>query len=454
MGKAFLAAAAIAAALAACASKPATITGRVEGNSFVIGNVRVFDGAQTIERATVIVRNGLIDTLGTQVKLPTDLPLIDGSGKTLLPGLIDAHTHSLGEEQTLADALRFGVTTELNMAEGKEFAQSHRPPRGKVERTRFADLWSSGPPAIGPGPAGPPLGYEMPPVSSPEQADAWVRARIAEGSDYIKVIYEPESPLLPSVSQAVLEALVKAAHAQGKLAVVHITTLQGARDAVAAGPDGLAHPFGNAPIDAALVQDIASKHMFVVATMTAFLSTVANEKAWHDIVGDKRIAAYLTKSQLVYLTLFENVPFPAPVTVAHGTLLSVVRQLHTGGVDVIAGSDAGAPGTTHGATLHGELALLVEAGLTPGQALTAATKTPAERFGLKDRGQIKPGLRADLVLVEDDPVTDIKATRAIVRVFKNGYEVDRTVPDVPAGPPPPFAPPGVLNPPPSNPRPN
>jgi imidazolonepropionase-like amidohydrolase len=99
-------------------------------------------------------------------------------------------------------------------------------------------------------------------------------------------------------------------------------------------------------------------------------------------------------------------------------------------VDIIAGSDAGAPGTTHGATLHGELALLVEAGLTPVQALTAATKTPADRFGLKDRGQIKAGLRADLVLVDGDPTSEIKATRAIARIFKNGFEVDRTVPDV------------------------
>jgi len=402
--------------------------------------VRVFDGAESLEGATVIVRGGLIESIGVEVKAPPDLPLVDGSGKTLVPGLIDAHTHSVGSEQTLNDALRFGVTTELNMAEGKDFARSHRPQRDRIERTPFADLWSSGPPAIGPGLTASPFAYAMPPVSSPELAEEWVRARIAEGSDYIKIYYEPGGPLIPSVSQETLAALVAAAHAQGKLAVAHITALQGARDVAAAGADGLAHAFGDAPIDEALVQDMASKHMFVVPTMTVILTTSAGEKAWRGITEDEHISRYLTKAQLATLTVFENVPFPAPVTVEHGVLLSVVRQLHAGGVDVIAGSDTSAPGTTHGASLHGELALLVEAGLTPSQALTAATKTTAVRFGLNDRGQIKPGLRADLLLVEGDPTGDVKATRAIARIFKNGFEVDRTVPDV-APAPPPFGPP-------------
>jgi imidazolonepropionase-like amidohydrolase len=416
--------------LAGCAPAIQPIRGPVEGNSFAITKVRVFDGTKTLEGATVIVRNGLIESVGVEGKAPPDLPLVDGSGRTLVPGLIDAHTHSVGDEQTLKDALRFGVTTELNMAEGKDFARSHRPQRDRIERTQLADLWSSGPPAIGPGLATSPFGYELPPVAAPALAGDWVRARIAEGSDYIKIRYEPESPLLPTVSKETVAALVGAAHAQGKLAVVHVLSLQHARDAVAAGADGLAHVFGDAPIDMALVREMAGKRMFVVPTMVPTLTTLAGEKAWHGITEDQHISRYLTKAQLAYLTVFENLPFPAPVTVEHDVLLSVVRQLHAGGVDIIAGSDAGAPGTTHGATLHGELALLVEAGLTPVQALTAATKTPADRFGLKDRGQIKAGLRADLVLVDGDPTSEIKATRAIARIFKNGFEVDRTVPDV------------------------
>src|SRR5690554_5170697 len=105
--------------------------------------------------------------------------------------------------------------------------------------------------------------------------------------------------------------------------------------------------------------------------------------------------------------------------------LASVAALHAAGVDILAGTDAGNPGTAHGASMHGELALLVRAGLSPAAALAAATSMPARRFGLDDRGRIAPGLRADLLLVEGDPTADIEATRAIVGIWKNGHAVAR-----------------------------
>jgi imidazolonepropionase-like amidohydrolase len=102
-----------------------------------------------------------------------------------------------------------------------------------------------------------------------------------------------------------------------------------------------------------------------------------------------------------------------------------VRELQVAGADILAGSDAPNPGTVHGATLHQELELLVQAGLTPVQALAAATSVPARRFGLSDRGAIAPGRRADLVLVDGDPTRDVTATRAIVAIWKNGAPVER-----------------------------
>jgi imidazolonepropionase-like amidohydrolase len=94
-------------------------------------------------------------------------------------------------------------------------------------------------------------------------------------------------------------------------------------------------------------------------------------------------------------------------------------------VEILAGSDAPNPGTAHGASLHHELELLVRAGLTPIEALRAATSAPARRFGLADRGRIAPGQRADLLLVAGDPTADILATRAIERIWKNGAVVER-----------------------------
>jgi hypothetical protein len=106
--------------------------------------------------------------------------------------------------------------------------------------------------------------------------------------------------------------------------------------------------------------------------------------------------------------------------------LAAVRLLHDAGVPILAGTDAPNPGTVHGATLHRELELLVRAGLSPLDALRAATSAAARAFGLDDRGRIARGLRADVVLVDGDPTTDIRKTRAVVGVWKEGrrYKLD------------------------------
>jgi hypothetical protein len=102
-----------------------------------------------------------------------------------------------------------------------------------------------------------------------------------------------------------------------------------------------------------------------------------------------------------------------------------VTQLHAAGVPLLAGTDAPNPGTAHGVSLHRELELLVAAGLSPVEALAAATSVPARTFRLRDRGRIAQGLRADLVLVDGDPTSEIKRTRAIAGVWKAGVRVDR-----------------------------
>ena len=102
-----------------------------------------------------------------------------------------------------------------------------------------------------------------------------------------------------------------------------------------------------------------------------------------------------------------------------------MRQLKAARVPILAGTDAPNPGTLHGASIHRELELLVKAGLTPVEALAAATSVPAAQFRLSDRGRIKSGMRADLLLVKGDPTSDIKATRSIIRIWKIGVAVDR-----------------------------
>jgi imidazolonepropionase-like amidohydrolase len=103
-----------------------------------------------------------------------------------------------------------------------------------------------------------------------------------------------------------------------------------------------------------------------------------------------------------------------------------VKAVSAAGVTILAGTDGPLPPTEPGKSLHRELELLVEAGLTPLQALAAATSAPARAFGLPDRGRIAPGLRADLVLVDGDPTVDITATRRIVAVWKRGVALERS----------------------------
>jgi imidazolonepropionase-like amidohydrolase len=102
-----------------------------------------------------------------------------------------------------------------------------------------------------------------------------------------------------------------------------------------------------------------------------------------------------------------------------------VRCLANAGVTLLAGTDAPNPGTVYGESLHRELELLVKCGLSPAQALSAATAEPARVFDLADRGRIAPGKRADLLLVTGDPLTDITATRAIERIWRAGIPCDR-----------------------------
>ncbi|NRQ36116.1 amidohydrolase family protein, partial [Nonomuraea sp. NN258] len=116
----------------------------------------------------------------------------------------------------------------------------------------------------------------------------------------------------------------------------------------------------------------------------------------------------------------DAVPVPAggPANALHAA-----RALHEAGVPLLAGTDANPYAPVHGESLHRELYLLTLAGLTPEQALAAATGAPARHFGLADRGRVAPGLRADLLLVDGDPTSDITATRAIAGIWRRGVRL-------------------------------
>jgi imidazolonepropionase-like amidohydrolase len=391
--------------------------------NFVITGAQVFDGEKRRGRPDVRVAGGVIAAVGGP-RTPDD-QVIDGTGATLLPGLIDAHTHA--DEAALRQALAFGITTELDLL---SIPAKMVPLRRTVaDSFDLADVRSA---SIGLTPTG---GHPhqlrkeqgdpaWPTASSVEEVPGFVADRIAEGADYLKVLIEDGHVLgtcVPVLAQDVLEAAVREAHANGLKVLAHALTLDATRRAVDAGVDALTHLFVDAPHTPEIVARIADAGIFVIPTLST-LASITGQDAGAELAADPRVWPKVTPAWLESLAETWHTSPAANFTFA----LETVAALHAAGVDVLAGTDAahlGAPGMAHGASLHGELRLLVRAGFTPVQALHAATALTARRFELADRGRIEPGLRADLLLVDGDPTTKIDDTLSVRAVWRQGVRL-------------------------------
>jgi imidazolonepropionase-like amidohydrolase len=396
----------------------------VGAQTILFQDVRVFDGERVSTNRDVLVADGRIARIGSGIASPAGATIVDGKGKTLLPGLIDSHTHTWGNG--LTTALAFGVTTELDMFSDVAAAAASRAEQRAGRANSRADLYSAGTLVTAPGGHGTEYGSKIPTITSPDSARAFVDARIAEGSDYVKLVYDDGRTYgasYPTLSPETMRAVVAAAHARGKLAVVHIGDLAGARAAIAAGADAIVHLFVNAEPDAEFGRFVASHKAFVVPTLTV-LKSITGVGGAASLADDRRMNAYLTRQEIAMVKQgFPRRAGSTPVNYAFAE--ATVKQLRAAHVPILAGTDAGNPGTAHGAALHRELELLVQAGLSPSEALASATSIPARAFRLADRGRIATGFRADLLLVDGDPTVDITTTRNIAGIWKAGVRFDR-----------------------------
>jgi imidazolonepropionase-like amidohydrolase len=346
-----------------------------------ITNVRVFDG-KTIQDPSTLIING--DVIGRPDTTPDET--IDAGGLILLPGLIDAHVH-LSSREDLIQMAKHGITTAFDMATWPaEHLNSLRNQKG------VTDIRSCGLAATAPGS----IHSRMPTipqdalVSTPDDAEEFVETQLAEGADYIKIIAD-----VPGPTQECLDALVIAAHCRNRIVIAHAVSLEATRMAQAANVDVITH----APLDGVMsdadVQKMVQEGRLSIPTLTMM----------------KRVSVKRGK-----------------YAHSHDT----VAALHRAGVPILAGTDSnsapGAPANvTHGVSLHEELELLVNCGLSNCDALRAATELPDSYFRLHDRGVIQVGRRADLVLVRGNPLEDICATRNIERVWIAGEELDMEI---------------------------
>lgn len=197
---------------------------------------------------------------------------------------------------------------------------------------------------------------------------------------------------VPVVEERIVKAAVAAAHDRDRVVIAHALTIEATRQTLAAGADGFAHLFINGPRTPDLIEAFRAGGAFLTPTLS-LLASLTGQQTGADLAADSRVTSRLPGPWLDNLGReFNTVPagnFDAA--------LAAVKAMHAAGVPILAGSDAnrhfGALGMAHGASLHGELRLLVPAGLTPTEALRVATSVPATMFGLYDRGRITPGAR-------------------------------------------------------------
>ncbi len=402
----------------------------------LIRDVRVFDGERVIAHDNVLISGGKIVAVGPKIAAPKGGHIVNGKGKTLLPGLIDGHVHmsdasaqsgALGLEQ----AALYGVTTVLDMgtADPTTFQSFKRDIKAGKYRDG-ADLFTAGPPATAPGGHGD-MRHKNPTLTAPDQAEAWVAELVRTGSDYIKIISETfaeHGRNVPTLSDATIAALITAAHKHGKMAVMHTLEQKRATNAVLAGVDGLVHISPYNPPDPDFGRLMKAHGVFQSTNLISYAPVIYKA----ELAADPDLRPQMTKAMI------DGLEHAKPFADAkHEYSMAALKELTAAGVPIIAGTDIGYP---YAPLLHAELAIMVrDGGMTPLEALKSATSVPARIYKLVARGRIAKGMRADLLLVEGDPTHDIMATRHIVTVWAKGHMVDRAaiVKAVMAAPPPP-----------------
>lgn len=404
-----------------------------ESGDLLIENATVFNGEVFLENTDLEISGGIISNIGKNLD-STAIRRIDAAGKTIIPGLIDAHTHTFGNALSLA--LNFGVTTQLDMFTAPSLLNRELRVRNNVTQAEQADLFSAGMLATVEGGHGTQFGIPLDTLSTPSEAEHWVEQRIQEGSDYIKLVYMPYSNYFKSLDRPTSAAIIQAAHKKGLIVVAHISSQRAAKELLEDGIDGFVHIFADQEISQEVLDLAKSNDIFVIPTLSV-IASADQARVADELAKDVALSDYLQPEQSQQLASdFGEHKIP-------GFELSIAirntKRLHQAGVTILAGSDAPNPGTTYGASLHQELELLTQAGLSVGEAINAASINAVTAFRLnsitlsdeisrppsRSLGRLTNQAKADFIILNSSPQHAIKATRAIDSIYKNGFKVTR-----------------------------
>ena len=412
------------------------------GGAVVLTGGRIIDGTggPPLARAALLIADGRIRAVGpaADVPLPDDATRVDVTGKTIIPGLISAHAHlndgdeALPLRERLPAQLRvyagFGVTTVHTLGDGRSAAHRADAPRQPYpwrmaeESVRFRDeqargnlldrarLFPSGPNVVG---------------ASEAEARAGVDQVAELGVDIVKTRLDDRPD---DMGPAVYRALIDQAHRRGLRVAAHAVTLDDAKGLADAGVDAIVHSVRDRDVDTALIAALTSRDVGYVPTLTRTLSLFLYETppAFFDdpffLRGGEAYRAEMERIRDPELQA--RVRGSGQAAAARAVLAQARRNLKLladGGVTIVMGTDSGTQlGRWQGYFEHVELELMVEAGLTPMQALVAATGSAARVMGLAGLGTLVPGHHADFVVLDADPLADIRHTRRIDAVWIGG----------------------------------
>lgn len=414
--------------LAGCtraAPPPAPTTASPPGSDpgFVITNATIFDG-ERFRTGNVHVRGATI--AGIASAIPSGARVIDGTGHTLLPGLIDGHAHVGDTDAHLSRFFTFGVSTVIDLFGPTDFLVRHRASDLAPEGLTRASLFGAGTLATAPKGHGTEYGVPIPTLERPDEARAFVSARKAEGSDFLKIVFDTspadvggQTSAMPTLSLETVRALVAAAHENGLVATVHTGGCDDIRSIVATGVDIIDHGCAMKEGDD-LPKLLAAKHVYFNPTLAVQLRPCGMDY-WIPMVADAELAARLTEEERARLGKDRR----DHDTTCSGGRLRLVGEAAKAGVKLIAGPDSPNRRIPVGASLLAEIDLLQQAGATVEQSLAAATSHPADAYGLGDRGRIAAGKRADLLLVEGDVRANPRALWHTRRVWKAGVSASK-----------------------------
>jgi imidazolonepropionase-like amidohydrolase len=422
------------------------LSSTAQAETTVLRGFTLIDGTGATARPgmAMIVDDGRIRWLGRAAALPrtTDATIVDLTGKYVMPGLIDLHVHigtvrdldqqaanftTANVEKDLRTYAAYGVTTVQSMGTDGDAIFAIRDAQ-RAGRPTMARVYTAGQGLVFKGGYGGVPGINHP-VTTAEEARAEVDAQVAKHVDFIKFWLDDELHSMPKMPPELTKAIIDEAHARNMRVLAHVFYLEDAKRLVAQGVDGFVHSVRDQPIDADFIAAMKSHGTWQVAPTLSREEAVHAFGAPNPITRDPFFRQSLSPTSLTKLesperekTVSSNPNWARLPGFDRMAKINFMKEVRAG-IPYGFGTDAGPPGRVPGYSEHWELAGLVEAGLTPGQAIAAATGRAAKWLKNPDIGTIAPGKWADLVVLDADPLKDIRNTRRIAAVYIAGNKV-------------------------------